>query len=181
MRRHLSGAHQYVFVRHAHNWRLLFRFGLVGGSGVLVNLAVIVLINRIGPDEHGVLGPVHWYHAYAMLAFLVANVWNYQLNRTWTFTDRHTGWLKGFLPFLAVGLLAQVISLLVLTVFMHALPADVFNDTTGLRTRLYWAQLLTIMVTTPMSFVLNKIWTFRSVRVAVRVAQPTPMRGRVPV
>ena len=31
----------YVFVRHRHNWNLLFRFGLVGGSGVLVNLLVL--------------------------------------------------------------------------------------------------------------------------------------------
>ena len=30
----------YVFVRHRQNWNLLFRFGLVGGSGVLVNLLV---------------------------------------------------------------------------------------------------------------------------------------------
>lgn len=180
MRRHLSGAHRYVFVQHAINWHLLFRFGLVGGSGALVNLAVIILLNRLGPDEHGaLLGPVRWYHAYAMLAFLVANVWNYQVNRTWTFTARHTGWLKSFLPFMAVGLLAQVIGLVVLTGFMGILPTAILDDTSGLRTRLYWAQLLTIMVTTPLSFVLNKVWTFKTVRAAVRVAEPTTERVSV--
>jgi len=40
----------------------------------------------------------------------------------------------------------------------------VFDNSTGFRTRLYWAQLIVIAVTTPVSFVLNKLWTFAAVR-----------------
>ena len=47
---------------------------------------------------------------------------------------------------------------------MLALPPEIFDDSTGFRTRLYWAQLITIAVVTPISFVLNKIWTFSAVR-----------------
>ena len=45
-----------------------------------------------------------------------------------------------------------------------ALPTSIFDDSTGFRTRLYWAQLIAICIVTPMSFVLNKLWTFAAVR-----------------
>ena len=167
----------FLFVRHAHNWRLLFRFGVVGFSGVLVNLLVTIICNKVGPDEDGIfLGlpltdfNVRWYHVFSTIAFLVANLWNFQFNRLWTFRSaKHSGWLREYLPFLTVGLLAQVVGLAILTLLMHphsplALSPAFFDDSTGFRTRLYWAQLITIAVVTPVSFVLNKIWTFSAVR-----------------
>ena len=167
----------FLFVRHAHNWALLFRFGIVGFSGVFVNLLVTIVCNKIGPDEDNIfLGlpltdyNVRWYHVFSTIAFLVANLWNFQLNRRWTFRSaKHSGWLREYLPFLTVGLLAQLVGLAILTLLMHpnsplALPPDIFDDSTGFRTRLYWAQLITIGVVTPVSFVLNKIWTFSAVR-----------------
>jgi putative flippase GtrA len=167
----------FLFVRHGHNWLLLFRFGIVGLSGVFVNLLVTVIANKLGPDEDNIfLGlpltdyNVRWYHVISTFAFLVANLWNFQLNRLWTFRSaKHSGWLREYLPFLTVGLLAQVIGLIILTLLMHpdsplALPPAIFDDSTGFRTRLYWAQLITIAVVTPISFVLNKLWTFSAVR-----------------
>ncbi len=167
----------FLFVRHGHNWLLLLRFGVVGCSGVFVNLLVTVIANKVGPDEDGIfLGlpltdfNVRWYHVYSTAAFLVANLWNFQLNRGWTFRSaRHSRWLREYLPFLTVGLLAQMVGLGILTLLMHplsplALSPEFFDDSTGLRTRLYWAQLVTIAVVTPVSFVLNKIWTFSAVR-----------------
>ena len=167
----------FLFVRHGHNWLLLFRFGIVGLSGVFVNLLVTVIANKMGPDEDNIfLGlpltdyNVRWYHVISTIAFLVANLWNFQLNRLWTFRSaKHSGWLREYLPFLTVGLLAQVIGLVILTLLMHpdsplALPPAIFDDSTGFRTRLYWAQLITIAVVTPISFVLNKLWTFSAVR-----------------
>jgi len=168
----------FVFVRHGHNWVLLFRFGLVGGSGVLVNLVVSVICNKVGPaNEDGIaLGlpftdfNVRWYHVFSTIAFLVANLWNFQLNRRWTFRSaKHSGWLREYFPFLAVGLLGQVVGLLILTLLMHpgsifSLSPTVFDNSTGFRTRFYWAQLITIAVVTPVSFILNKLWTFSAVR-----------------
>lgn len=167
----------YLLVRHRSNWKLLLRFALVGASGVLVNLLVLVLAKRLGPDvDQGIVGilgtrfNVRWYHAYSTFAFLVANLWNFQLNRSWTFHSAgRSGWWREYWPFLAVGLLGQGIGLLLLTLLMHpgsfmALPASVLDDSTGLRTRLYWAQLIVIAVVTPISFVLNKLWTFAAVR-----------------
>jgi putative flippase GtrA len=167
----------YLFVRHRHNWLLLIRFGLVGASGVLVNLFTVVVLKRTGPhfDDIALDLPltdfnVRWYHAFSMVAFLVANLWNFQLNRRWTFRSaEHSGWWREFGPFLAVGLAAQLIGLGILTALMHpgsifSLPSDLLDNSNGFRTKYYWAQLITIGFTVPISFVLNKLWTFSAVR-----------------
>jgi len=179
----------FLLVRHRHNWLLLFRFGLVGATGVIVNMLTVIVCKKLGPDEDGVFlhlpltaFNIRWYHTYSTVAFLVANLWNFQLNRSWTFRSaKHAGWLKEYLPFLAVGLLGQVVGLGILTLLMHpgsmfTLSPRIFDDSTGFRTRLYWAQLIVICVVTPLSFVLNKIWTFS----AVRGPQAAPERKDVP-
>jgi putative flippase GtrA len=179
----------YLFVRHRHNWVLLLRFGLVGASGVLVNMLTLIVVKKLGPHfDEAIVGipatqfNIRWYHVYSTVAFLVANLWNFQLNRRWTFRSAgHARWWTEYWPFLAVGLLGQLIGLGLLTLLMHpdsalALPATVFDDSTGLRTRLYWAQLIVIGVVTPLSFVLNKLWTFAAVRTLRRPADATRPR-----
>ena len=68
-----------------------------------------------------------------------------------------------------MGLAGQAIGLALLTSLLHphsllSLPTSVLDDSTGFRTRLYWAQLIVIAVVTPLSFVINKVWTFAAVR-----------------
>ena len=166
-----------LLTRHRRNLGLLARFGLVGASGVVVNMVTLILLRRLGPhfDEAVVgLGPsdfnLRWYHVYSTVAFLVANLSNFQLNRSWTFqTTRHTRGWKEYWPFLVVGLGGQAVGLALLTLLMHphspvSLPSDVFDDSSGLRNRLYWSQLIVIALVTPLSFVFNKLWTFAAVR-----------------
>ena len=106
----------------------------------------------------------------------MANLWNFQLNRMFTFRSAaHAGWWKEYLPFLAVGLLGLVVNLGILTALLHegspvALSPVLFDDSSGFRTRLYWAQLIAIGIVTPFSFVLNKIWTFSAVRGGAHVS-----------
>ena len=163
--------------RHTRNALQFVRFALVGGTGVAVNLIALVVVKRLGPHPEdaifalaGTAYHVRWYHLYSTIAFLVANLWNFQLNRWWTFRSaRHSRWWREYWPFLAVGMLGQAIGLVLLTLLMHrgspiSLPTGLLDDSSGFRTRLYWAQLIVIVVVTPLSFVLNKLWTFAAVR-----------------
>ncbi len=113
---------------------------------------------------------VRYVHLVWIVAFLVANVWNFQLNRRWTFrATRGSSWWRQFWPFLAVGSAAAATGLVIITGLTHPespiyLPDPYFHEQAGLRSRFYWAQLITIVVTMPINFVVNKLWTFRSVR-----------------
>ena len=167
----------YLFVRHRHNWLLLLRFGVVGASGVIVNLLVLQAVEAIGPYYEDVWLDlpltdfnVRWYHVYVTIAFFLANLWNFQLNRTWTFkSGEHAPWLREYVPFVLVGLLSLAMNLLIVTALLHPhspveLPETVFDGTSPLRNRLTWANFIAIAIVTPMSFIFNKLWTFNSVR-----------------
>jgi|GEM_PF-208590 len=170
---------EFLFIRHRHNWLLLLRFGLVGGSGVLVNMLVAVICNKVGPLHDNVMVPlgstefnIRWYHLYFLISFLVANLWNFQLNRFWTFkSSKHAGWWSEYFPFLLVGLVTMAIGQGVITLLMNptspvGLPRDVFDNSIGLRSPYYWSQLIAVFITIPISFIVNKMWTFRAVRMA---------------
>ena len=62
-----------------------------------------------------------------------------------------------------------MVGLALLTLLIHphspvSLPTSVFDDSSGLRNRLYWSQLIVIALVMPVSFVFNKLWTFAAVR-----------------
>lgn len=166
-------------------------FGLVGGSGTLVNLAVSVLSKKIagwtaGISEHDVflnlLGTdynIRWFNVFMAIAFLVANTWNYQLNRSWTFRGYpQRSWWRGFFPFLFTGIGAFLVSQVVATLLMNptspiALSPEIFDDSTGFRTKFYWATAISIIVAMPVNFLVNKFWTFRRPKVTVvKAASP---------
>ncbi len=174
--------------RYRNSLGQLFRFGLVGGLGVLVNMVALIVARRSLPLVFASSEPtnvfydlpltdfnVRWYHVMVFLAFLVANLFNFQLNRWWTFrSTRHSGWFAEYWPFLLVGLGALAIGQLIVTSLLHpgspiALPTDILDSSSGLRTPLYWANLIMICATVPISFLLNKFWTFRSVRRATEL------------
>lgn len=178
----------------SHGLAEFLRFGIVGGSGVIVNLVVAALSKKITGwvwhiTEHdpfmnlfGSQFHIRWYHVFVTIAFLVANTWNYQLNRSWTFRNsRVMSWWRGFFPFLVTGLGALVVSQLVMTLLMNpesplALPRDIFDDSTGLRTMFYWATACSIVVSMPVNFIVNKLWTFRGPKVQVK-AEMEPGRA----
>ncbi len=149
------------------------RFCVVGGSGVVVNLIAFILLSKAVPvDPHDAAFPlyptpynVRWLHILSFGAFIVANLWNFELNRIWTFRTHARVQRTRFAHFFTVGLAAQSVGFLILTLLTHPhsplqLPTSVFDGSSGFRTRAYWAQLIMIITTTPLSFLLNKFWTF---------------------
>lgn len=185
-----TGARQVSATRLMNGMRQFLMFGVVGGSGTIVNLAVIYLTKKAaelgwGISEHevffsivGTPWNVRWYHVFMIIAFLVANTWNYQLNRSWTFRGiAKRSWWRGFFPFLASGLVSLVVSTFVATLLMNptspiALPEDIFDDSSGLRTKFYWASAISIIVAMPVNFAINKLWAFRKPKTIAIVQEP---------
>lgn len=129
-------------LRRPANWLQLVRFGLVGGVGFVVNLAVYALcVHSVGLD----------YHVAAVVAWIVAVLNNFVLNRHWTFDARDGR--AGFqaIRFVTVSLLAFGFSLLLLTVFVEAAGISKVP-----------AQALAVAGATPLNFLGNKLWSFRA-------------------
>lgn len=138
------------------------RFVVVGGTGFIVNLIAFQLLLSTVGHPHRVFWDlpasdynVRYYHVFAMIAFVVANISNYILNRYWTFRSAGvTDWKSEYLPFLTIGIFAQVLGLLILTLFLHpGSPVHMSNE--------LLAQAITIILVTPVNFAGNKLWTFR--------------------
>jgi putative flippase GtrA len=126
--------------RRPASWLQLVKFGLVGGSGYLINLAVFaVLTETLG--VHHVLA--------AIGAFCVAVTNNFLLNRHWTFAagDGHAGFQA--MRFFAVSIAA-------LTINLVALEALVSQASLGDLS----AQAIAVAIAMPFNFLGNKLWTF---------------------
>jgi putative flippase GtrA len=129
-------------LRRPANWLQLVRFGLVGAVGFVVNLAVYALfVHSVGVD----------YHVAAVAAWLVAVVNNFVLNRHWTFDARDGVAHFQAIRFLAVSVVAFVVSLLLLTLFVE--DAGIAKIP---------AQALAVGAATPLNFLGNKLWSFRT-------------------
>ena len=128
-------------LRRSHNWVQLAKFGAVGASGYAINLAVYTALLR-GAGFH--------YATAATCSFLVAVTNNYVWNRLWTFQAQrgHVGW-QG-LRFLVVALVAYAANLALLAGFI-ALGLDKVL-----------AQAIAVVLVTPLNFIGNKLWSFRS-------------------
>jgi dolichol-phosphate mannosyltransferase len=129
-------------VRRSHNWFQLIRFGAVGASGYVVNLAVFALcVHAIGID----------YRVSAVIAWVVSVLNNFWLNRHWTFRARQAHPVHQGIRFFAVSLLAFGFTELVLIALVSG---------AGLTKVL--AQAIAIAAGTPLNFVGQKLWSFRA-------------------
>jgi putative flippase GtrA len=128
-------------LRRPANWLQLVRFALVGGAGFVVNLAVYtLLVHPVGLD----------YRVASVLAWLVAVINNFVLNRHWTFDAREGQARFQAIRFLVVSLVAEAFSLLLLTLLVE-----------GVGLAKVPAQALAVAASMPLNFLGNKLWSFR--------------------
>jgi putative flippase GtrA len=125
--------------RRPDSWWQLLKFGIVGGSGYLINLAVFAIL--AGLDVHHTIA--------AIGAFCVAVTSNFLWNRYWTFApgDGSAGFQAA--RFFAVSLASLGLNLIVL-------EALVSGGTVGELA----AQAIAVAVAMPFNFLGNKLWTF---------------------
>ena len=133
-----------VAARDPAAWLQLLRFAVVGASGYVVNLAVFALALH-GAGLH--------YRGAALAAFGVAVSNNFLWNRRWTFRadgSRNDPARRQAARFLVVSVAAFLVGLVVLTGLVELggvaeLPA----------------QAAAIVAVTPLSFLANRLWSFR--------------------
>lgn len=130
-------------LRRPANWVQLIQFGLVGGLGFVINLAIFALCQR------GLGIP---YLAAYMIAWLVAVTNNFLFNRRWTFNEHAQASRIHFqaLRFVLVSAVAAAVGagLLALLVEVGGMPKVP-------------AEALAVAASTPLNFLGNKLWSFR--------------------
>lgn len=125
-------------LRRRANWVQLAKFGAVGVSGYVINLAVFAALLGWGA------------HVAAAISFVVAGASNYWWNRHWTFANQksHLG-IQGA-RFFVVSLIAFGVNQLWLVLFIDVLDW-----------RKVLSQAIAIILVTPLNFLGNKLWSFR--------------------
>jgi putative flippase GtrA len=128
-------------LRRPANWLQLVRFALVGGTGFVLNLAVYALcVHALGVPYQGA----------AVLAWLVAVLNNFVLNRHWTF-DASAGRIHfQAIRFFVVSLVAFAFGLVLLTLLVELGGVAKVP-----------AQALAVAASTPLNFLGNKLWSFQ--------------------
>jgi putative flippase GtrA len=125
-------------LRRPHNWIQLFKFGVVGFSGYVINLAVFAALLGLGP------------HIAATISFVVSAANNYWWNRHWTFAHQKGHFAYQGMRFFVVSLVALGVNQLWLVLFIDVL-----------HWREVLSQAIAIVLVTPLNFVGNKLWSFR--------------------
>jgi len=121
----------------------LFKFGVVGGSGVLVNMGLLFILTRFLSIRLEIASPI---------AIELSILSNFFLNNLWTFRkrDTHVPFRSRLLRYHLVSGLAGIVNYLVLILLVK---------TFGLHDML--SNLIGIVIGTFINYSLNSLWTWR--------------------
>jgi len=129
-------------VRRGHNWLQLGRFAAVGASGYVVNLVVFAFCVHVLSID---------YRISSVFAWVVSVVNNFWLNRHWTFDAKHDHPMHQGARFFVVSLLAFGFTEFLLIALV---------EEAGLEKVV--AQAIAVAAATPLSFLGQKLWSFRA-------------------
>jgi putative flippase GtrA len=116
------------------------RFVAVGAGGYVVNLAVFAGLVALEVE----------YVTASIVSYLVSNALMYLGNRYFTFRLGNDGFWSAYLRYILVGMVVVALNALVLAALVEG---------TGIDARI--GQAISLLVVTPVAFVLFKRWTFR--------------------
>jgi putative flippase GtrA len=129
-------------VGRPHNWFQLIRFATVGASGYAVNLAVFAAcVHLLAID----------YRISAVIAFAVSVINNFWWNRHWTFGAKQDHPALQGARFFTISLVAFGLTYVVLILLVS-----------GAGFSKVMAQAVAIVAGTPLSFLGQKLWSFRA-------------------
>ncbi len=137
------------------------KFGTVGASGVVVNLAVLYLCREF--LFAAIQSTAIRLNASLAVAILFATVNNFFWNRSWTWSDRKHHPDKHLLLHFGqyalacwLGIVLQVLLTNLLVIYLHYLIANA----------------LAIVIASVFNFLVNNFWTFRSHQPVEEIALP---------
>jgi putative flippase GtrA len=116
------------------------RFLVVGAAGNVVNLAIFAALIALEVE----------YVTASIVSYLVSNALMYLGNRYFTFRLGHDGFWSAYLRYILVGMVVVALNALVLAALVEG---------TGIDPRI--GQAISLLVVTPVAYVLFKRWTFR--------------------
>ena len=116
------------------------RFLVVGTGGYVVNLAVFAGLDALGTP----------YVPASVLSYAVANALMYLGNRYFTFRLGHEGFWSAYARYMLVGAVVVGLNAAILAALVEG---------TGINAVL--GQAISLLLITPVAFVLFKRWTFR--------------------
>jgi putative flippase GtrA len=116
------------------------RFLVVGMGGYVVNLAVFAGLDALGTP----------YVPASVLSYAVANALMYLGNRYFTFRLGHEGFWSAYARYMLVGAVVVGLNAAILAALVEG---------TGINAVL--GQAISLLLITPVAFVLFKRWTFR--------------------
>lgn len=128
-------------VRQPHNWLQFVRFGAVGATGYVVNLAVFAFCVHVLKID---------YRLSAVVAWVVSVLNNFWFNRHWTFRAKQAHPMGQGIRFFAVSLVTFGFSYLVLIGLVE-----------GAGMTKVLAQAIAVAAATPLNFLGQKLWSFR--------------------
>jgi putative flippase GtrA len=130
-----------VGMRRPANWWQFIRFGIVGASGYVVNLATYTfMLKVIGVD----------FRVAAAVAFVVALTNNFVWNRHWTFKATDGPAHFQAIRFVVVSVIAFGGNLALLWALVHLSVPEVA------------AQAIAIALVAPINFIGTKLWSFKA-------------------
>jgi putative flippase GtrA len=116
------------------------KFLLVGAAGYLANLGLFAALHAAGIP----------YVPNAVVSYFVANAFMYLGNRYFTFRLGHEGFWGAYLRYMIVGAIVAGLNVMILAALVEG---------TGIDSRIGLA--ISLLLITPLAFVLFKHWTFR--------------------
>lgn len=122
------------------DWTQLVRFCAVGASGFVVNLIVFTLAFKWMGLHHTVA---------AIVAFCIAWLNNFLLNRQWTFSATDGSTLQQAWRYFASSVFSLGLNLLILEALVRVGLAEIPS------------QAVAIVAVTPVGFLLGRRWAFR--------------------
>lgn len=134
--------------------RRFLKFGTVGASGVVVNQGVLYVAHEYIFHVSHAAGGMDWVRLNLSLALAIffATLNNFFWNRLWTWADRKhysdRPWLMQFGQYT----LACWLSIALQVLMTNLLAPRLYS--------IYVANLVAIVLTSVLNFVLNDIWTF---------------------